>query len=333
MCGILGYIGTRQAFTMYSPMRLVHVDILKGLAIIGIVLQHCNFHIVTENLNVAVFFMVSGYFFKEEGMGMISEKRASQLIIPYLWFVLLFFLTKWLFYYLEEQILLESLRRAIKEIHLFKQCIILHKSIWFLPVLFVMTILYRGVRYVKNERVVLGIVLFSYLLGSLLDNYWHLRVIYLSGSVLSGMIYFHFGYMLKIHERELDRVNSGLLLIILVIWCSLTLTLEPDHSYKDNIHPIYLPLMVIPSIIALFILLKRRGNHKIAKPFVLAGVYSLGVLGYHSLCNIVMDETEVDKMVGMNAIPYMRFITLLLLVPVLIYITNRFIPFTIGKRM
>lgn len=317
---------------MIASTRLVHADVLKGLAIIGIVLQHCGFDIVTANLHVPVFFIISGYFFKEESMGVIVKKRTRQLLIPYLWFVLLFFLVKWVFNYLDAHDVLISLKTTISSVKLFKLNVILHKSIWFLPVLFFITVLYRLVRYVKSEWVILGMVLLLFLVGYLQDNYWHLRLIYLTGSVLSGLIYFHFGYMFRKHEKALDKRNWMWMVVILAIWCVSTHVLEPEHSYKNNVYPIYLPLLVIPTVIALFLLLKKLGEVKVAKPLVLAGLFSMGILGYHALCNIVIDELQITAMVGTNVMPYIRLTVILLLAPIMISISNRFIPCTIGKK-
>ena len=144
---------------MIASTRLVHADVLKGLAIIGIVLQHCGFDIVTANLHVPVFFIISGYFFKEESMGVIVKKRTRQLLIPYLWFVLLFFLVKWVFNYLDAHDVLISLKTTISSVKLFKLNVILHNSIWFLPVLFFVTVLYRSERYDNTEWVTLEMVL------------------------------------------------------------------------------------------------------------------------------------------------------------------------------
>lgn len=316
---------------MKATTRLVHADILKGLAIIGIVLQHCGFGILTANLHVPVFFIISGYFFKEDTMEVVVKKRTRRLLIPYLWFVLLFFFVKWVFNYLDAHDVLISLKYTISSVKLFKLNVILHKSIWFLPVLFFITVLYRLVRYVKNEWVIFGMVLLLFLAGYLQDNYWHLRLIYLTGTVLSGLIYFHFGYLFRKHEAVIDNLSWLWWVVILTIWCGLTLVLEPEHSYKYNVYPIYLPLLVTPTVIALFLMLKKLGDVKVAKPLVLAGLFSMGILGYHALCNILIDELEIATMVGTNSFPYFRFWVIILLVPIMIYVSNRFIPCTIGK--
>lgn len=315
-----------------ASTRLVHADVLKGLAIVGIVLQHCGFDLMTANLHVPLFFIISGYFFKEEAMGVVINKRTRQLLIPYLWFVLLFFIVKWVFYYRDTHDVLISLKTTTCSVKLFKLNVILHKSIWFLPVLFFMTVLYRCVRYVKSEWVILGIVLLLWGAGYFQDNYWHLRLIYLTGSVLSCLIYFHFGYMFREHEETIDnKVNWVWMVFILIIWCGLTLVLEPQHSYKNNVYPIYMPLLVIPPIIVLFLLLKRLNNIMVAKPLLLAGVYSMGILGYHALCNIVIDELEIAAMVGTNVIPYVRLVVITLLVPILVFLSYHLLPSIIGK--
>lgn len=262
-------------------------------------------------------------------MGVVVKKRTRQLLIPYLWFVLLFFLVKWVFNYHDSQDVLISLKTTISSVRLFKNCAILHKSIWFLPVLFFMTILYRSIRYVKNRWLDLGIVLAVFLIGYILGNHLSIHLPFLSGTVLSSLIYFHFGYMIQKYEGVLGRVNRILLVVIVAIWLLLTMILEPEISYKNNLFPIYLPFIVIPPVIALFFLLKQHGDLKIGRPFKLAGLYSLGVLGYHALCNIVMDE--INRTFEVSILPCIRLLAILFLVPIFIFISNRYIPYTQGK--
>lgn len=122
------------------------------------------------------------------------------------------------------------------------------------------------------------------------------------------------------------------MVVILVVWCGVTLILNPQHSYKNNVYPIYLALLVTQPVVVFFLLLKKLGDIKVTKLLVLAGVYCMGILGYHALCNILIDELEIAAMVGTNVIPYIRLIVILLLVPIMISISNRFIPYTIGKK-
>ena len=129
----MGLCPNLSAYQSDDMKRIVYIDLLKGLAIIGIVLLHAGFDMFTASLYVPVFFMVSGYFFKRERMVDILKKRTRQLLLPYLWFVALFFLTEWLFDFLNVHGIVTSLRYTINRVHLFKNCTILHKSIWFLP--------------------------------------------------------------------------------------------------------------------------------------------------------------------------------------------------------
>lgn len=313
--------------------RLVYVDVLKGLAIIGIVLQHEGFDLITENLYVPVFFMISGYFFKEDGMDVIIRKRFISLIVPYLWFVFLFFMTKWLFYFLDCHNIIVSLKHAIYRANLFKCNIILHKSIWFLPVLFFITIIYKVISNIKDESKIFMFVLMVYALGYLTGKYWHSQVIYLTDTVLSSMIYFYAGHLMKKYEQNADRGSWWIQLIPIMLWAVLTLMLNPAHSYKNNIFPLYLPMMVIPAIVSTFLLLKRmklEGN-LLTKLIQIAGIYSLGILGYHALCNIVMDELKVGCIINTNMLPYFKFFVIVLIVPVLIWVTLRIFPRFVGK--
>lgn len=319
-----------------STFRLVHCDLLKGLAIIGIVLQHEGFVLVTENLNVPVFFILAGFFFREERIKLIIGKRACQLLVPYLWFVLLFFLTKCFFYYLDEHDFIWTLKKTIYTVNIFKCNVILHKSIWFLLVLFLLSILYRIIRYVNDDWLIDFLVVVVFVVGYLVKNMLHLPVIYLSDVVLSSTLFFHAGYLLRRHEKSFDKIRWFWLVSSLLIWCVLTIIYEPEHSYKNNKYPIYLPLMIIPAIFSFYCVIKKLVENLLHQYMIIillqkAGYFSLGILGYHALCNIIMDELNIDNMIDINYLPYIRVLVILIIVPFLIFLSNRYNPMLIGK--
>lgn len=315
--------------------RIAYVDVLKGFAIIGIVLQHEGFDLITENLYVPVFFMISGYFFKEERMGVIIRKRFLSLIVPYLWFVFLFFMTKWLFYFLDCHNIIVSLKHAIYRANLFKCNIILHKSIWFLPVLFFITIIYKVISNIKDESKIFMFVLMVYALGYMIGKYWHTQVIYLSDTILTSVIYFYAGHLMEKYETNAAKGSSWVLLIPIMPWAVLTVLLQPAHSYKNNHFSLYLPMMVIPAIFSIFFLLKRMKleMNPLTKPIQIAGFYSLGILGYHALCNIFMDELKVGRIINTAMLPYFKLLVVVLIVPVLIWVTLRIFPRLVGKAI
>jgi len=329
----MGLCPNLSAYQSDDMKRIVYIDLLKGLAIIGIVLLHAGFDMFTASLYVPVFFMVSGYFFKRERMVDILKKRTRQLLLPYLWFVALFFLTEWLFDFLNVHGIVTSLRYTINRVHLFKNCTILHKSIWFLPVLFCISIIYRMVWLLKDKRLVHVAVLLIFLMGCLVGKYWHSHVIYLSDTILSSIIYFHVGYMMKRYESKIDQFHWLLLIIPIILWIVLIVLLNPVHAYKSNDFPIYLPLMVIPSVVSLFSILKRLKFVEITmlKPIKIVGKYSLGVLGYHAFCNISLMNLNIGDMVSSGTLPYIRLLVVLIAVPLLVAVTVKFAPALIGK--
>ena len=71
-------------------------DIMKGLAIIFVIMYHCrlsgvNFRIV-EMFHVPLFFIISGYFARDEGLSFFFRKQAKGMIVPYVFCFLIMFL-------------------------------------------------------------------------------------------------------------------------------------------------------------------------------------------------------------------------------------------------
>ena len=87
-------------------MRIKEIDILKGLAIILIVLGHCNFpyKYFIYLFHVAVFIMCSGYFYKTsysenaQNLKKFIFKQVKRLYIPYVVCNIIFLLFNNLFF-------------------------------------------------------------------------------------------------------------------------------------------------------------------------------------------------------------------------------------------
>lgn len=79
--------------------------IMKGIAIISVVIGHCSFNPFIEDFvnqyHLAVFFFVAGYFFKTKYLSntkMFVSKRMKSLYVPFVSFCLTFLLLHNFFY-------------------------------------------------------------------------------------------------------------------------------------------------------------------------------------------------------------------------------------------
>ncbi len=73
-----------------SSKRIDYIDLIKGIAIIGVVWSH-TVHPQWYNVTYinALFFFLSGFFFKEEPFPAFLKKKVKTLIIPFTFFYLL----------------------------------------------------------------------------------------------------------------------------------------------------------------------------------------------------------------------------------------------------
>ena len=69
--------------------RIDYIDLVKGIAIIGVVWSH-TVHPQWYNVSYinALFFFLSGFFFKEEPFPVFFKKKIKTLIIPFTFFYL-----------------------------------------------------------------------------------------------------------------------------------------------------------------------------------------------------------------------------------------------------
>ena len=149
-----------------AASRAEHLDILKALGIVSVVYGHAGgpFSVFVSLYHMALFFFVSGYFYKEsytQAPLMLIKKRLMSLYVPFITFGVLFGLLHNVFYSINlysdqvQSIYNRTVYFATNREYLLNLVKILSfarveqllSPLWFLPVLFIVNMIFVSVNY------------------------------------------------------------------------------------------------------------------------------------------------------------------------------------------
>lgn len=193
------------------------IDIAKGIGIIVVVWGHIGQDFILKNeiflFHMPLFFLLSGYFFKDKGLTFIDvfKKRIQSYIIPYFVFFIIILLCFILLYV--------SIGYADK-IYLSPKIIIqpygVVRALWFLLSLFEVHIGYYFIaKYIRKEWIQSSICLSCLILSHIAFRCGVSLPLYIDSS-LSMMIFFHIGYLMHKY-RILDSLKYSLLLLVVCV--------------------------------------------------------------------------------------------------------------------
>ncbi len=303
-------------------MRIKELDILKGLAIVLIVLGHCNFpfkHFIYL-FHVAVFIMCSGYFYKPsysentQNLKKYIFKKAKKLYIPYVVCNIIFLLFNNIFFKLniystnyDNNIgIITSISSYIKRIILilsFHGSPQLGGATWFLQALFGITCLYALIDYFITKisqkhhlkmitQLLIGIIF------NLIGFFCSLKHLDLMGleRIFSMYILFHFGLILS--QKKLIPKNKKFIGLELII--TFTILLIATYFGKISLaqnnfeNPIFLIIVSLAGWIFLYIISLIISNISILyKLFELIGKNTLPIMILHFLSFKVINLLSV----------------------------------------
>lgn len=83
-----------------TQKRIDSIDLFKGIAILGIVWKHTFHPQWCDLIHIsALFFILSGIFFKDEPFIPFLKKKIRTILIPFLFFYILSYLARMAFYF------------------------------------------------------------------------------------------------------------------------------------------------------------------------------------------------------------------------------------------
>ena len=88
-----GQFLSKQASKQAKQERIDHIDLLRAFGILMMILGHINFGSIFNKwihfFHMPMFFVISGFFYREQNIGVMVKRRFKTLLVPYLFFGLL----------------------------------------------------------------------------------------------------------------------------------------------------------------------------------------------------------------------------------------------------
>jgi len=289
--------------------RKEHIDILKGIGIISVVIGHAlNTEVFPSNIcdsirkfvyiyHLPVFFICSGYLFNNKGFislfHSIKKKYKKFVIINFLSFLLF---PLWVFLDILEPFNSYGLLSKMYRIILFRTSGIFVQAMWFIPFLCITQIMFYYIIKIPSQTYKYIIILFCMLIGTFLTKHGYLHYYNINISLLMIPIMFlgkFLPYILLYKKWEITTIcfASGLSVLI----CNHISGYEIDLS-KAIIYGNYLfyPIVIVGIVfcLSLTICLIKYNNIIILfikKICTICGQYSLYIMAYHFIIFKIID--------------------------------------------
>lgn len=300
--------------------RDVVIDIMKGLAILIIVLWHADspFSQYLKSFHVGVFFMISGYLVNDnytrniKGIGQLSVRRLKSLIVPFILCNAVCFFLNNLFIKLHIYVSpgelngLSEVDHTVKNIYSFKSIIsrffnvVFHEgagglagATWFLKILFFIVIISAVLHFVvskvsdKNKRNII-IMVFAFIFLVVGFYLSQKNIMLMIGMVCSNFILYEIGYMICAYKKNNEIMGRNIFIrVINILICIVVLfisRLYGNISYANNEY--HDPVILILSACAGWVLILNiamiiRKNSFITKVMSYVGRNTLPILCMH----------------------------------------------------
>lgn len=157
-------------------MRDQSLDILRGMGIFFMVFDHIGWgtvvHTYIQSFHMPLFFIVSGYLWKNEKLSGLVQKRFKTLLIPYVFFAAIYLAIQTILALGRENSFLDSLRAVVLYPSDMSNMPIA-PALWFLPCMFLTSIVYSllsRLSFKLKTLIIVGISSLGMLYSSLVDT-------------------------------------------------------------------------------------------------------------------------------------------------------------------
>ena len=275
---------------MATNNRIDTFDLLKGIGIILVLLGHTSIHGLPRtciyNCHMALFFMVSGCFFKERRFKEDICKGFKQLIIPYFIFLIIWNIS--LVLHNSINYVNFDLSTYLSSLNILDEnCLPLYAAIWFLPCLFFVRILASALHLiVKGDFGFLLSGFILYCLGYFLQIR-NIDIPFFFDAAISSTFFYILGYLLfkNLYPKltECKYPSTAFIIISLIIYVAVCYFFKPQVDIKANSFPFYHPLLSLFAILPLFFLCRKfeKNNNPIVLFVKQCGKSSLTIMGLH----------------------------------------------------
>ncbi len=295
--------------------RIEWIDIMKGIAIIAIVITHSSYAVNLKEpiaviiysyfykslylFHVPFFFFISGYLYKQTDIKSFTKKSVNQLLIPYITMLLLFFPIA-AFIFPNETNLFNSGSVSVDILRYILGRNLMNGvtgTLWFLTCLFFTQVVYNIIINkfkFKTVHIIVFILLIISYLSSYYNNFYNPFKFWLPFNfhlIFATIPLYHIGYIFNKYSL---RISYPILSICMVI------TIAGIIYFEDNLYNIYGCFYGIPfftlfcSIILIsfmrYIAIFLSKNKNISAVFIYLGKASLTIMAFHLMFIIIVGK-------------------------------------------
>lgn len=165
-------------------------------------------------------------------------------------------------------------------------------------------------------------------LCSFLLKYFNINIPLFLDSTMAMLLFYHLGRVF--HEKKYNEANIHIAVnvLVLIFYVALVYWVKPEVNIKDNQFPIYLILMSMVPVTALFYFFKNIDSRFLIR----CGTASLVIMGlHHPIYDVVMFPLMNRLPLPPSVAPY---IMVALLLPVLLLVEKlimKYCPWIMGK--
>lgn len=318
--------------------RYSWLDILKGFGIIFVVLGHfCSIDSVyhwTYSFHMPLFFLASGYLYHKRSVMSTIKHKFLTLMVPYF----LFGIITSIYYVLNEFIFAREVNFSELVLGLLYgtySSIVYNKVLWFLPVLFCISVIYNMLKVGGGGQKSLYVLVAIITVLSILEVIPSILPWGMDYQVCHYMIYYMLGNILA--EKGWIEGIRKLPVKYRCIWAFLLLcghSLIFIYREQNELLGCVIALVGIAEWIFISILIENHG-----KILEYIGQASLGILCIHMpvdsiLSKILVRMTDMTFESGSLELQYVLVRCVLTIIICLIcnYIIMRFLPWMLGRK-
>lgn len=341
--------------------RITYFDMVKGLAIILVVLGHIEYisdplRIWISSFHMPVFFVVSGMLirYKDEASAGLSDsvkKKARGILIPYFWFSVLYFFIDIINVFRCEITSVTFTRDIVDSLTGYGVSVL-----WFLPALFLSEVFFLFLTkklkpYISIPLIVI-LAIASYLVQQLtldltgphgttmiVTIFLDILRVFLRGFIATVFIMIAYYTFPLINKREGFSATELLIGIVMFL---VNLVLSQLNGCVDFHYIVEndVPLFYLCALLGSYSLILICKNCKYLKPIGFFGKNSLVVMATHVntyvLYAAILLSWQIDRIVT-RAKSYIFIFNIMAITfifeAIIIVIINKFFPFVLGKKI
>ena len=262
--------------------RLLQFDMLKGIGILCVLLGHTVIYGYPRELiygfHMPLFFFCSGVFYKQRRISETLIKSFKQLLIPYAFFCIILNISYLMLNLKAGYGLSYSINCIYERLSPLDENGYLYKTIWFLPCLFFVRVIYCIIDKMHIYKVFkCGIIVGLYVIALFIE------IPFFIDTAMASLIYYGVGRWFKETNLFEKKVSWKYAFGVFAIYCLIIVAFHPKVELKSNIYPWYLIFISMGAIYAIYQFSLRFSvkDNSIVRFICRCGNASLSLLGLH----------------------------------------------------